>query len=169
VSGVLIHSAADRYTARRLAVEAAGLCVAHRGAIHYTQGWRRWDGIRLHKRAIRGDYPNYADCSAFVSWCLWTATRKWHLGDFANGDGWAGGFTGTLINHGSRVSTRGPFLLADVALYGWQSRGVPEHTTLIVHDRGGVPHVVSHGSEAGPLLLPLRYRGDLVAVRRMIR
>lgn len=167
MTGVVLHQAADRETARRLAVEAAGLAKAHASAIHYTQGPERWQGIDHHLRAIRGQYPTEADCSAFVTWCLWTATRAWHLPDFVNGANWDGGFTGTLSSHGARV-TNGHYLLADVALYG-PPTGKKAHTALLVHKRNGVPYVVSHGSDAGPFLLPLHYRTDLREVRRFIR
>lgn len=167
MSGVLLHSKHDRYTARRLAVEAAALALRHKEQVHYTQGKRRWEGIDKHLRAIHGEYPKYGDCSAFVTWCLWTATRAWHLGDFANGLDWDAGFTGSLCKHGTRVTNR-HYLLADVALYG-DPYGASGHTALLAGKRGGVPHVISFGSEAGPFLLPLAYRPDLREVRRMIR
>jgi hypothetical protein len=172
MSGVILHSAHDRATARRLAVEAAGLARAHAPELHYTEGPERWEGIDRHLRAIRGEYPHHADCSAFVTWCLWTATRAWHLPDFVNGANWDGGYTGTLSTHGVRVGgpavATGSLLLADVALYG-PPTGPRAHTALVVHARHGVPYVVSNGSEAGPFLLPLRYRTDLREVRRFIR
>jgi hypothetical protein len=167
MTGVILPSAHDRATARRLAVEAAGLALFHAPQVHYSQGADRWEGIDHHLRAIRGEYPKHADCSAFVTWCLWTATRAWHLPDFVNDEDWHAGFTGTLSTHGTQV-TNGHYLLADVALYG-PPTGPKAHTALLAHARNGVPFVVSHGGEAGPHLLPLRYRPDLREVRRFIR
>lgn len=170
MSGVLLARPEDRLHARRQAVASARLALAHAPAVHYTQGPDRWQGIAHELRAIRGKYPTQADCSAFVSWCLWDATRPWHLPDFANSENWTGGFTGTLCEHGTLV-TNGHYLLADVALYG---RGAPfKHTALLAGMVHGVPHVISHGSEEGPYFLPLNYRqhvdGAPPVVRRLIR
>lgn len=84
-----------------------------------------------------------------------------HLGhrDTVNGESWRAGFTGTLLEHGREVGTPAP---GDLALYG---SGFPgEH--VAIYTGGGL--VVSHGSEAGPLLLPLHYRSDLMQIRRYI-
>jgi hypothetical protein len=39
---------------------------------------------------------------------------------------------------------------------------------MVVGHRKGVPIVVSHGSEAGPFLLPYNYRSDDGQIRRYI-
>jgi hypothetical protein len=62
-----------RIDARHRTVYAARLAYAHRGAIHYTQGSRRWEGIAKGLHAYRGQYPRYADCSAFATWACGTA------------------------------------------------------------------------------------------------
>jgi hypothetical protein len=141
-------------------LQAAVLGLHHAPAIHYTQDERRWQGIDRHRVASSGEFPNYADCSAFATWCLWNGLRA-HLGhsDVVNGERWEGGFTGTLLEHGRPVDAPAP---GDLAIYG---SGFPgEHTA--VYTGGGF--VVSHGSEAGPLLLHLHYRGDLMQIRRYI-
>ena len=171
-----------RRWARRQAKHAALLGYRKAALIHYTQGPRRWDGIRLRLRAIKNQFPRYADCSAFVTWCLWTATRRFKLWDFVNGESWGGGYTGTMADHGERVTRvhkNGGLsvLTADAVLYGpgpdyshtaivvdstWKVRAGWEHL-------GPQPLVVSHGSEGGPFLLPMDYRSDRGEVRRYIR
>jgi cell wall-associated NlpC family hydrolase len=167
MSGTLLHTPAKRLHARRMAVEAAALALHHAASVHYTQGARRWEGIDKKLRAYRGEYPKHADCSAFVTWCLWQPGLHYDLPDFANGQHWRAGYTGTLVNHGVRV-TNDHYLLADVALYG-DPFGSSGHTALLAGEVRGTPYVISFGSEAGPFFLPLRYRGDLLEVRRMIR
>src|SRR6476646_5443586 len=142
-----------RIRARDRAVHAAWLAYNHRGSIYYTQGYRRWDGIRLHRNARIGQFPHYADCSSFITWCLWNGL---YLGfqtrDVPNGLAWRGGFTGTLLRHGKRVRNRGSIQRGDYVIYG--SGGNGKHTTIVVGRRNGVPMVMSMGSSAGPLSLP---------------
>jgi hypothetical protein len=151
-----------RIDARHRTVYAARLAYSHRGAIHYTQGSRRWDGIAKGLHAYRGRYPNYADCSAFATWCLWNGMHLEHgVRDVVNGLGWRAGYTGTMLNHGHAVS-RSSLLAGDLVIYG---HGFPGHHVAIYVGGG---KVISHGSEAGPLLLPVGYRGDVMACRRYI-
>ena len=63
------------------------------------------------------------------------------------------GYTGTLINHGTRVSASN-LRLGDLVFYG---RYGITHVAIYV----GFGRVVSHGSESGPLLLSTYYRSDL--------
>jgi len=141
-------------------LQAAVLGLHHASVIHYTQTASRWQGIDRHRDASKGQYPNFADCSAFVTWCLWNGLHL-HLGhtDVVNGQHWRAGFTGTMLTHGRRVSSPIP---GDAIIYG--SGGSGEHTAL--YTGGGL--VISHGSERGPLLLPWRYRSDVMAVHRYI-
>lgn len=156
----------EQVRARAAAVQAAMLVYHHRGSIHYTQGWRRWDGIRLHLVAALGHFPNYADCSAMVSWEIFQGLGViYHRPDVVNGQNWRGGFTGTLMTHGKR-QTVGNCLPGDAVIYG---RGYPgEHTALVVGRSGRTPMVVSHGSEAGPFYLPYNYRSDVIGFWRYI-
>lgn len=140
------------------ALQAAILGLRHAPSIHYTQEGMRWQGIQRHRDASRGQFPNWADCSAFVTWCLWNGLYlRGHHSDIVNGLHWQAGYTGTLLTHGAHVSSPIP---GDVIIYG---PGTGEHTTL--YTGGGL--CISHGSEAGPLLLPWRYRSD-VRIRRHI-
>lgn len=159
-----------RIRARDRAVQAATLALHHAPLIHYSQGSRRWDGIHLHKNARVGQYPNYADCSAFASWCVWNGLELSGFTDrdLVNGTNWTGGFTGTMLAHGKAVTHLGNVQRADCVIYGHGGSG--EHTAIIVGVRAsdGKPMVVSHGSEAGPLFLPFDYRGDIMSIRRYI-
>lgn len=157
VSGLDSHHVRD---AVDLSLQAAVLGLHNAPAIHYTQGELRWQGIDRLRVASEGAYPNYADCSAYVTWCLWNGLHV-HLGhtDIVNGEHWLAGYTGTLLEHGERVSAPTP---GDAVIYGTAWPG--EHTAL--YTGGGL--VVSHGSEAGPLLLPVHYRSDVLEYRRYI-
>lgn len=143
-----------------LTLQAAVLGLHHAPEIHYTQGMLRWQGIDRHCVAAKGEYPRYADCSAFATWCLWNGLKvPFDHSDTVNGEHWRAGYTGTLLEHGVRVDTPIP---GDLVIYG---SGFPgEHTAVVTG--GGL--VVSHGSEAGPFLLPIHYRSDVLEYRRYI-
>jgi len=151
--------AKKRRTVRRRLRRTALNAARNRGAIHYTQGFRRWDGIRLHRRGP-GHYPNYADCSALASWLLWDAFKHVRMNnDIVNGARWTGGFTGTMLRHGKHLSR--PTLVGDCVFYGSWPNG--SHVAIYI----GNNLVVSHGSEAGPLIVRWNYR-SVLAVRRYI-
>lgn len=154
--------ATKRYNTRQRAGRAAVTGYKHRGVIHYTQGGKRWDGIRTRDHALEGDYPNWADCSAYVTWCYWDATRMYKLGDFVNGAGWRAGFTGTMVRHGVQISYN-KLITGDAIFYGgtWSR---PHHVAIYI----GKGLVISHGSESGPLLLRWNYR-PVNHCRRYIR
>ena len=143
-----------------LTLQAAVLGLHHASEIHYTEGELRWQGIDRGRVASQGEYPMWADCSAYATWCLWNGLHV-HLGhtDIVNGQHWRAGYTGTLLEHGEHVSS---LLPGDLVIYG---NGFPgKHVAL--YTGGGL--VVSHGSEAGPLLLPVHYRSDAMEYRRYI-
>lgn len=152
-------SGPQRLAIRAGAVAAAELALHHRPIV-YTEGGDRWDGINHHRLAARHEFPHAADCSAFCTWCLWTASRwKHNLGDFVNGQGWKAGYTGTMEVHGQRIE-RKHLIRADLVLYG-----TPSHVAIYVgHDR-----VISHGSPGGPRLLRVDYRSDIHSFRRYVR
>lgn len=156
VSGL---SPAHAHTAVNMTLQAAVLALHHAPAIHYTQGPERWQGIDAYRKAWRGQYPTEADCSAFVTWCLWNGLDHFHHIDTVNGLHWQGGYTGTMLNHGKRVTRPLP---GDAIIYGSAWPG--EHTAL--YSGGGL--VISHGSEAGPNLRPWKYRPDVLSIRRYI-
>jgi hypothetical protein len=155
-------SAAQYDQERSAAVQAAVVALRNAPAVHYTQDARRWDGINRGLLGARGQFPSFADCSSFVTWCLWNGMRLHNLPDTVNGTGWHSGYTGTQLRHGSRVSSERAIVPGDLAFYGsgWPGK----HVVICIG--GGL--VISHGSEAGPLKLALHYRTDLMEIRRYI-
>jgi len=140
-------------------VRAAMLGYKHKDEVHYTTGPRRWDGIMNRCRSHLGRYPKWADCSSYVTWCLWDALGGPNAGpDVVNGQSWRGGYTGTLRDHGRRVSLESA-LPGDLVHYGG---GTGSHVVIVV----GKDKVISHGSEDGPFLVRPDYRDDLAEVRR---
>jgi hypothetical protein len=163
-------TAKQTFRARRLASQAALVAYAHRPSVHYSQGAERWDGIAHGRHADRGEYPHYADCSSFTTWCLWNALRlAYNEPDVVNRLNWDYGNTGSQIQHGKLVYTDRSLRMGDLVFYayhGW----TPTHVAIVVGRRPaktGKPYVVSHGSEAGPLFLPFDYR-RIVQMRRYI-
>ena len=147
--------------ARRKTVRAAVVAFENRENVHYTQGAARWSGIDNYRRAYKGQYPNYADCSAFTTWCFWDGCKEYindglmpgRDGDFVNNLWWKYGFTGTQIQNGFRVGLD-DLKLADLIFYGRDGNGNPTHVAIYVGDG----KVISHGSEGGPYLLYYNYR-----------
>jgi hypothetical protein len=144
-------------------IRAARLGHKHAAQVHYTMGARRWDGITNRCRAHRGQFPRYADCSSFVSWCIWDALGGPNAGpDVVNASFWKGGYTGTMKNNGRRVpGGLANALPGDLVLYG---AGSGKHVTIVVAKN----KVISHGSEGGPYLVKPDYRNDIAEVRRYI-
>lgn len=153
---------ARRRRSRRRVVAAAYTCLHHSGEMDYSQGPDRWSGITLRRRAYKGQVPKRSDCSSSSSWQVWDAIQRyWPLPDFVNGENWEGGYTGTMQDHGRRVTGRK--LPGDMVFYGDQGGGVAEHVATYV----GKGLVISHGSP-GAHLLPWDYR-SVNEVRRYIR
>lgn len=164
VSGL---SKANRARARNRVEQAARLALRNKGAVHYTQGSRRWEGIAKKLSAVQGEYPRYCDCSSFASWCLWNGLfLPFKVRDTVNGAAWKGGYTGTMLAHGKQVQHIENVLRGDCVIYGAGRPG--KHTAIVVETRHGVPYVISHGSEGGPFLLPYNYRRDVMQIRRYI-
>lgn len=137
---------------RERIVAAARFGANNRGRIHYTQSSLRMYGVR-HRIRIPRVTP-YEDCSSFATWCYWHAGAK-----DPNGLGYAGyGFTGTLAQHGKRVTTPKP---GDLIFYG----SGPPYSHVAVYIGKGL--CVSHGSEAGPMILNYRYR-PVAAIRSYV-
>lgn len=166
VSGL---SAAHRIEARDRTVRAAMLGLKHKSELHYTQGQQRWQGIRSDLRSQEGEYPHWADCSSFATWCLWNGLKvKFGIRDTVNGANWQAGFTGTMLDHGKRVVHVSNAIRGDCPIYGDGPPG--KHTAIAVGRRKSDNKlmVISFGSEDGPYYLPYDYRGDLMEIRRYI-
>lgn len=157
----------QRQIARDRAVQAALLGLHHASALHYTQGDLRWEGIKTHKVARKGEFPRHADCSAFATWCLWNGLfLPFKARDDVNNLHWEAGYTGTMINGGREVHHLKNVIRGDCVLYG--THDDPEHVSIVVGHKGGTPWVVSNGSEGGPYFLPYNYRHDVGQIRRYI-
>lgn len=152
---------AQRQRARQRMVAAAYMCLHHSAEMDYSQGADRWSGIDKHLRSYKGQVPRRSDCSSSSTWQAWDATRRYDLPDIFNGEHWKAGYTGTLQDHGRRVTGRK--LPGDLVFYGDQGSGVAEHVATYV----GKGYVISHGSP-GAHLLPWDYR-SVLECRRYFR
>jgi NlpC/P60 family protein len=155
--------ALQRIRARDLTIQAAQIALRNHEKIQYTMKWPRWDGIRRNRKAWRGEYPRFQDCSSFATWCLWNGLDHFGIGDVVNGARWQGGYTGTMLNHGERV-TRASVLRADLLFYPRATDGRIDHVAIYIGD--GM--VITHGSEPGPSKRRMDYR-PIVQIRRYIR
>lgn len=155
----------QRRAIRHKAYKAAMLGVQHKAQMRYSEGWDRWSGIAHDRRAYKHEFPAVADCSAFVTWCLWDATRAERSGDFVNGLGWDGGYTGTMTRNGVEVAEK-DLITADAVFYGG-SHAIPAHVAIYIGDG----KVVSHGLQGDPRVYPLNLNGALSInqFRRYIR
>lgn len=159
----------QRKRARNIVAEAALLGYHNRGDIHYSRGTIRWQGIDGKYESRKGQYPRNADCSAYSTWCLWNGLYvAYNKIDVVNGARWRAGYTGTMMAHGVVVRRVSDMRKADVVLYAYSGQTPTHVATVVGRDKNGVPMVVSHGSEAGPLYLPYNYR-RIICVRRYIR
>jgi cell wall-associated NlpC family hydrolase len=156
------HKPVYSLSTRQKRVAATGRYLANHGPlIHYSQSLRftimRWG---LHPPPLTRNV--YEDCSSFATTLLWLSRFP-----DPNGNGWAGGFTGTLAIHGRQVWHQGQplsqFRVGDVVIYGYSYPYV--HAAVYI----GGGRVVSQGSEGGPYLLPVLYRPDAHFARRYIR
>lgn len=152
----LMNKANKVYTTspRAVIVSYATFGYNNRYKIHYTQSSLRMYGVRNKIRPPK--IPYYEDCSSFSTWTYWGAGVP-----DPNGLGYNGwGYTGTLVQHGQSTSNPQP---GDLAFYGW---GAPYHHVTVCIGNG---MCISHGSEVGPLLLPVHYRSDFSHYRTYIR
>ena len=171
VSGL---SRQKRNRARERVVQAALLGLHNKDEVRYTDPFipseaaLRWDGIRNRRKARLGQFPRNSDCSSFATWCLWNGLfLPFGLDDVVNGQSWAAGFTGTMLDHGKRVRRVKNVRRGDCVLYGEEGTS-GQHVTIVVGRQGGVPMVVSHGSDEGPFFLAFDYRDDVMQIRRFI-
>jgi hypothetical protein len=161
--GVSKLTDSQRSEARRIAVASFKLLYEHWGAVHYTQGPSRWEGINRRLRYADRRFPHNADCSSAYTWCLWNALTSvggMDFRDVVNGSSWSTGYTGTMLSHGKPVSLSS-LMPGDAILYG---TGNGNHVVMYVGDG----KCYSHGSEAGPFLLGYRYRNAVMGARRYI-
>ncbi len=110
------------------------------------------------------------DCSGFVGNVYWNAMHD--TGIFVHdpldwrytGYGWTGSLESYLRTFGKRVTEDNGYLVGDIARWG-----TGNHAHTAVCSKAGTAALAqwtSHGSEAGPLIVKLHYRNDLVGVWR---
>lgn len=123
----------------------------NRAAIHYTEGPLRMYGLRNH--IIPPHVTPYEDCSSMFKYVSWISglPSPDHLGY-----GQPYGFTGTMIEAGTKIMSAAETLVGDAAFYG--GSWIPGHVAMVIGN--GASRVFSHGSEIGPLILPSGYRAD---------
>lgn len=162
ISGLSDEHAAH---ARRVIIKDVKNMMAHKGEVHYSQGFNRWQGITQKNSHLNNTFPHQCDCSSTTTWMLWDAlARTYGVRDLVNGTDWRAGYTGTQYNHGKQVKHDSNLKIGDLIFYGDQGGGVPEHVAIYIG--GGM--VFSHGGEAGPFILHLDYRPDRRQSRRYI-
>lgn len=124
-----------------------------RGAIDYTQTRPIYPVVNriVYPRKIRK-----ADCSGLAIYATWLANQHFaHFGirvpayDPKYGNTGYGN-TYSLITGGKRVNNTGDTKVGDLVFY-------PGHVAIVVSLSKGI-HVVSHGSQSGPLYLSYNYR-----------
>jgi len=119
----------------RAGVVAAAMALYNqRSSEHYTQTSSRWSGIS--GKVMPPNAPPYSDCSSAATWAYWTQYGSGP--DFLNGQNWAAGYTGTLLQHGNSVSCSA-MQDGDLVFYG----SPVIHVAIFV----GNGKVVSHGSD----------------------
>jgi hypothetical protein len=124
-----------------------------RDRVHYSQS-NRMNIVRERLKPPFDGVEIYEDCSSSVTGCYFVAGAP-----DPNGLGYDGqGYTGTLCQHGAVVSLASA-KPGDLVLYG---HGAPwEHVAMYL----GGGKVWSHGSEGGPYVCPVDYRGDRGEIR----
>lgn len=122
--------------ARIVAVAHNG--VAHQPDIHYAEV----RPIPVQAAGVLHRLPFTTDCSGYAITCYRAAAALDPSGNSYNGQG----FTGSFLDHGQQVTEPRP---GDIVVYGPK----PGHHAAIVVQGGIDPLTVSHGSEAGPLLI----------------
>lgn len=161
------RSEEHRAEMRRIIARGCELMLNHTGAVHYSMGPDRWEGITRKLLISKDQYPRHSDCSSSSTWLHWNAHVAHFPGnpgrDVLNAAHWAYGYTGTLLEHGKTVQHEDNILVGDLALYG-----VPGTTGKHVAVCLGGGKVFSHGSEGGPYKLDLDYRSDLMVIKRYI-
>lgn len=128
-------------TVREAVVAAGFFWYEHRLLIAYKQ-------LRPYPIIKPPDVPSWLDCSSFYTVCCYAGGAP-----DPNGRGYDGqGYTGTLMNHGTRVASVANLQPGDAIFYGYSSgsgpafrRGDPTHVALYVGLINGVHSVISHG------------------------
>lgn len=152
------HQARNLYRSY-IVVRVCLAAAAHAGDIHYRQ-------LRpMPDMAPYPNFPNYTDCSQFLTWAFKSAG----LPDPSGLDYSGYGNTVTQVAHGRRVSDIRNAKEGLSAVFYGRSSTLPSHVAVYIGKKrlwyGAVRHVVvSMGSEPGPFTLRYDYRHDRVSV-----
>lgn len=139
-------------------VAACRLVVRNRGVIHYTQSVLRMSGVR--GKLLPPQFGRWEDCSSEATWIAYCmdATARRFGGRFPdpNGLGYSGlGYTGTMIRNGRSISA-----YAGPPAFTSTFYGVPIGHMGV---KMSMAYIMSHGSERGPVEVPLGYRRPVAA------
>jgi hypothetical protein len=129
--------------------------------VHYTQGPARMFIVKRRIKTVKqlAAYTSvWEDCSSSLTGTFYMAGCP-----DPNGLRYCGlGYTGTLAVHGKSV----PVSKIEMGALCFYGRGYPwTHVTGVVSAPGKPIRVFSHGSESGPLILDVDYRGDIGQAR----
>lgn len=152
---------------KKVRISIVGYChaaIANEPRIHYSRQrpFRYYDDI--------GHGFVTLDCSGFVGNVFWNAMHDTgvYLHDPLDERYTGQGYTGTeetyLRKHGKPVTETNGYLVGDIARWGY---GNAAHTA-VCYSAGNAKQAgfASHGREAGPVLVHLHNRDDLVGVWR---
>lgn len=141
----------SRTEQRQLIMAAAMWGYYNKDAMHYAHPSNPAQSAkRMKDFGPPPNVPEWSDCSSFATWCYKVAGAVDPNGNNYNGSG----YTGTLWNHGRKVSVA-QLRAGDLCFYG-NPASVNSHVTVYV----GLGKVVSHGSEEGPFVTDVKYRSD---------
>lgn len=144
-------TAKDQYRTHTV-IRNALYYVAHASQVHYVQTRPMQD------LAPPPNLNTACDCSEFATMLFKQAGFPDPNGFDYNG--W--GFTGTMVNHGKKVSSISQAKPGrSLVFYGHGPGGMPTHVAVLITPT----EVVSQGSEPGPFKLFWRYRSDVHSIR----
>lgn len=152
----LAYVAAKRLLALRIAT--IGIVTAHakqlEGRMVYCEAGSLRNCGRRYSWPAWPDVPRHTDCSGYVAWVYYQSG----LAD-PNGGHFTGGFTGTLVVHGTPVSPNGPLQVGDLIFNGPSASNTTHVSIYIGHGLSS-----GHG-KFGIQIHPWNYR-VVVAIRR---
>lgn len=139
---------------QRAAVRAVAMYGYYRrDEIDYDQGQRAADF------SPPPNVPAHLDCSSFAEWCY----KSCGIDDPSNQNYHPIGNTRTQVANGTAIHSINGLNPGDLIFYGG-TPSYPGHVAVYA----GNGKVISMGSDPGPLILPINYRSDRIAMRAYI-
>lgn len=152
----LSYLAAKRLLALRIAT--IGVITAHAKAFQSRMIYCEYGSLSSCGRRFvwpaYPDVPRHTDCSGYVTWVYYQSG----LPD-PNGNGFTGGFTGTLVAHGTPVRPNGPLHVGDLIFNG-PSASDTTHVSIYIG------HGLSSGHGQGGIQIHAWNYRVVVAIRR---